>query len=112
MAYENHWLPGFNFNVEEWDAKGLHYKTLQCRSLAQARAVFAAAIAEKPAARFMIRQRIRVVKRTRRGIGKALTLREREAHSSKMGVGVSQVGGRARRLFRKAASVSTPLFMK
>jgi hypothetical protein len=22
MAYENHWLPGFNFNVEEWDAKG------------------------------------------------------------------------------------------
>jgi hypothetical protein len=18
MAYENHWLPGFNFNVEEW----------------------------------------------------------------------------------------------
>jgi indolepyruvate decarboxylase len=20
MAYESHWLPGFNFNVEEWDA--------------------------------------------------------------------------------------------
>jgi hypothetical protein len=20
----DHWLPGFNFNVEEWDAKGLH----------------------------------------------------------------------------------------
>jgi hypothetical protein len=51
MAYENHWLPGFNFNVEEWDAKGLHYETLAiCRSLAPARAVFAAAIAEKPAA--------------------------------------------------------------
>jgi hypothetical protein len=32
MAYENHWLPGFNFNVEEWDAKGLHYETLAiCR---------------------------------------------------------------------------------
>ena len=38
MAYENHWLPGFNFNVEEWDAKGLHCKTLAvCRSLALAR---------------------------------------------------------------------------
>jgi len=29
----DHWLPGFNFNVEEWDAKGLHYETLAiCRS--------------------------------------------------------------------------------
>jgi hypothetical protein len=28
MAYENHWLPGFNFNVEEWDAKGQTYETL------------------------------------------------------------------------------------
>jgi hypothetical protein len=25
---QDHWLPGFNFNVEEWDAKGLHYETL------------------------------------------------------------------------------------
>jgi hypothetical protein len=25
MAQENHWLPGFNFNVEEWDAKGQTY---------------------------------------------------------------------------------------
>jgi hypothetical protein len=25
MTSENHWLPGFNFNVEEWDAEGLHY---------------------------------------------------------------------------------------
>jgi hypothetical protein len=33
------------------------------RSLALARAAFAAAIAEKPAARFMIRNRIRVVMR-------------------------------------------------
>jgi hypothetical protein len=50
MAYEDHWLPGFNFNVEEWDEKGLHYETLAiCRTLALARAAFAAAIAEKPA---------------------------------------------------------------
>jgi hypothetical protein len=28
MAYENHWLPGFNFNVEEWDAEGQTYETL------------------------------------------------------------------------------------
>jgi hypothetical protein len=60
----DHWLPRFNFNVEEWDAKGLHYETLAtCRSLALARAALAAAIAEKPAARFMIRSRTRVVKR-------------------------------------------------
>jgi hypothetical protein len=25
---QDHWLPGFNFNVEEWDAKGLYYETL------------------------------------------------------------------------------------
>jgi hypothetical protein len=64
MAYENHWLPGFNFNVEEWDAKAQTYETLAiCRSLELARAVFAVAIAEKPAGRFMIRSRTRVVKR-------------------------------------------------
>jgi len=56
-------LPGFNFNVEEW-FEGDRYETLAiCRSLALARAAFAAAIAEKPAGMFMIRQRIRVVKR-------------------------------------------------
>jgi hypothetical protein len=34
---QDHWLPGFNFNVEEWDAAGLHYETLAiCRSLAGA----------------------------------------------------------------------------
>jgi hypothetical protein len=34
------WLPGFNFNVEEWDEKGLHYETLAiCRSLALAHSV-------------------------------------------------------------------------
>jgi hypothetical protein len=33
MAYENHWLPGFNFNVEEWDAEGQTYETLAiCRT--------------------------------------------------------------------------------
>ena len=41
---QDHWLPGFNFNVEEWDAKGLTYETLAiCRSRALARAAFAAA---------------------------------------------------------------------
>jgi hypothetical protein len=34
MAYENHWLPGFNFNMEEWDAAGQTYETLAiCRLL-------------------------------------------------------------------------------
>jgi hypothetical protein len=34
-----------------------------CRTLALARAAFAAAVVEKPAGRFMIRSRTRVVKR-------------------------------------------------
>jgi hypothetical protein len=39
MAYENHWLPGFNFNVEEWDATGQSYETLAIYgTLAHARA--------------------------------------------------------------------------
>jgi hypothetical protein len=38
-----------------------------CRTLELARAAFAAAIAEKPAGRFMIRQRTRVVKRQPEG---------------------------------------------
>ena len=46
---DDHWLPGFNYNVEEWDAEGLHYETLAiCRQLAYARAVFKEAVAEKP----------------------------------------------------------------
>jgi hypothetical protein len=46
MAYENHWLPGFNFNVEVW-LDGDCYETLAiCRTLALARAAFA----EKPEA--------------------------------------------------------------
>jgi hypothetical protein len=33
---QDHWLSGFNFNVEEWDAKGQTYETLAiCRSLAR-----------------------------------------------------------------------------
>ncbi len=61
---QDHWLPGFNFNIEEWDAEGLHYETLAiCRTLALARAAFAVAIKEKPAS-FMIRSRTRVVVRT------------------------------------------------
>jgi hypothetical protein len=64
MAQENHWLPGFNFNVEEWDAKGQTYETLAvCRSLARA----AFAVDEKPAGRFTIRRRTRVVKRHPKG---------------------------------------------
>jgi hypothetical protein len=63
-APQDHWLPGFNFNVEEWDAKGQTCETLAiCRSLALAHAAFKVAIAEKPAGRFMTRHRIRVVKR-------------------------------------------------
>jgi hypothetical protein len=35
MAQEDHWVPGFNFDVAEWDAKGLTYETLAiCRTLA------------------------------------------------------------------------------
>jgi hypothetical protein len=35
---QDHWLPGFNFNVEEW-FEGDRYETLAiCRSLAVARA--------------------------------------------------------------------------
>jgi len=38
MAYENHWLPGFNFNVEEW-SDGDRYETPAiCRTLALAHA--------------------------------------------------------------------------
>jgi len=61
---KDHWLPGFNFNVEEWASKCDIYETLAiCRSLALARAVFDAAVEEKPTARFTIRSHTRVVKR-------------------------------------------------
>jgi hypothetical protein len=59
----DHWLPGFNYNVEEW-FEGDRYETLAiCRQLAFARAVFKVAIEEKSGGRFMIRNRTRVVKR-------------------------------------------------
>jgi len=41
----DHWLPGFNFNVEAWDAEGLHYETPAiCRTIALARAGFEVAV--------------------------------------------------------------------
>jgi hypothetical protein len=42
---QDHWLPGFNFNVEEW-FEGDRYETLAiCHTLALARAAFEVAIA-------------------------------------------------------------------
>jgi hypothetical protein len=68
MNQEDYWQPGFNFNVEDWDAKGPLYETLaSCRTVELARVVFAAAVAKKPAGRFMIRNRARVVKRHPQG---------------------------------------------
>jgi hypothetical protein len=53
---QDHWLPGFNFNVEGC-FEGNRYETLAiCPSLALARAVFEVAIAEKPAAQFGCRE--------------------------------------------------------
>ncbi len=53
---QDHRLHGFNYTVEAWDADGLHYETLAiCRQLAYGRAVFKAAIEEKPTGKFMIR---------------------------------------------------------
>jgi hypothetical protein len=90
-ALADHWLPGFNFNVEEWDEKGLRKprnpsrrrvgNCLVVRSGVQidrlqklanhARRALPLArtgprrfrsIAEKPAGRFMILNRTRTVK--------------------------------------------------
>ena len=42
---QDHWLPGFNFNVEEWDTEGLHYETRAiCCSLALTRAALKVAV--------------------------------------------------------------------
>ena len=57
--HDDHWLPDFNFNVEEWLEGDRHETLAICRSLALARAAFAPAVAGKPAGRFMIRNRIR-----------------------------------------------------
>jgi hypothetical protein len=63
----DHWLPGFNFNVEKW-FEGDRYEALAiCRSLELARAALAVAIAGKRAGRFMIRSRTRVVQRHPKG---------------------------------------------
>ena len=63
----DHWLLGFNFNVDEWFA-GDRYETLAiCRKLVEARAVFDLVTTEKPAGRFMIRSRTRVVQRYPKG---------------------------------------------
>jgi hypothetical protein len=49
MAQEDHWLLGLNFDVEERDAELRDAGDLP-------RAAFKAAIAEKPAAHFIIRE--------------------------------------------------------
>jgi hypothetical protein len=49
--------------MEAGVSRRVRYTLAICRSLALARAVFEVAIAEKPAGRFMIRSRTRVVKR-------------------------------------------------
>src|ERR1051325_237015 len=58
----NHWLHGFNYNVEARDADGLHYETLAiCRQLAHGRAVFKEVAAENPTGKFMIRRTLLLV---------------------------------------------------
>jgi hypothetical protein len=52
------WLQINSFKIRQTSAE-----VAICRSLELARAVFKVAIAEKPAGRFMIRHRTRVVKR-------------------------------------------------
>jgi len=60
---QDHWLHGFDYNVEEW-FEGGYYETLAiCRKVDYAQLVFNLAIIEKPEGRFMIRSRTRVVKR-------------------------------------------------
>jgi len=65
MDQEDYRQPEFNFKVEEWgDTKGQTYETLAtCCTVELARVVFAAAIAKKPAGRFVIRSRTRVIQR-------------------------------------------------
>jgi hypothetical protein len=55
---------GLIFNVKEWDPTRVTYQTLaDCTTLELARAVFEAAIAKKPAGRFIIRNRTRIEQR-------------------------------------------------
>jgi hypothetical protein len=50
----DHWIAGFNFNVEEWFQGDRHQTQAICRTLAMARDVFALVIKERPAGRLMI----------------------------------------------------------
>ena len=63
MIPPDHWMPGFNFNVEEWFPSDRYEMLAICRSLAFARTAFEVAVEERPAGRFMIRSRMRVVRR-------------------------------------------------
>jgi hypothetical protein len=56
-------MPSLDFSVQEWFEDGRWETLAICRSLAVARAVFKAAIEEKPAGRFKIRNLARVVQR-------------------------------------------------
>lgn len=60
-----HWLPGFNFNVEEWTegGKDIERTIAICSTVWAANAVFNAAIREKPAGWYMIRNRTRAMRR-------------------------------------------------
>ena len=47
MAYENHWLPDFNFNAEEWEPKGCTMRRSRSAArIALACAVFKVAVEE------------------------------------------------------------------
>jgi hypothetical protein len=84
---QDHWLHGFNCNVEEWPG-GDRYETLaMCRNLALAREPFKEAVAGKPSGRFTIRSRTRVVKRRQEGDW------SRAARAVRAGINVSVVAG-------------------
>jgi len=70
MAHENHWLPGFNFNVEEWDATRQTYKTLAIRrTLALARAAFAVVVEEPTSRGYRRTRRSRFCNRCQSKVG-------------------------------------------
>ena len=55
MAQHDHWLPAFNFNIEEWSEDDRYKTQAIYRTLPLAHAVFAVVIEEKLTGRFMIR---------------------------------------------------------
>jgi hypothetical protein len=81
MAHEDHWLPGFNFNVEEWDGKRQTYETLVIRSMLIL-ATPHSKLQPKPASRFMNPQRTRVVKR--HGGGRISSEKDPEARGAEL----------------------------